>query len=253
MQANLSIVIPTYNNLYLFQKAFNSVVGQTLLPREIIVTDDSTSDEIENWIKEQNNSIVRYYHNNPSLGAVKNWNRGLELCTCDWIIVLHHDEELFPHKHIEGLMNYMNENDVIISDIRIRSNNNIRRSHFNNTSKRVLLKIPISLFCVNSIGPCACIAFKRSLLQYFDLNLTWLVDTEWYYRLMISSKHIKYIYNQWITSNHGHDDQITANIDVRRKDREDKTYLQEKYSRNFSVRFALKFSTLLGGIRRLIR
>lgn len=247
----ISVIIPTYNNLELFKRALSSVVGQTRLPMEIIVTDDSKTNEIEKYVNEIDNSIIRYYHNNSGLGAVNNWNLGLKRAQGDLVIVLHHDEELGSNDYIEKLLKLAETNDLIISDIRVRTPKGERLGHFNGWLKRVLLKVPQSQLCVNSIGPCACVAVKKSIVENFDPSLIWIVDTEWYYRLMRASRKTIFSPELVIVSNHGHSDQITSNIDIPKKNREDKKYLREKYNKDYGVRIALLISNILGVIRRL--
>ena len=252
MHANISIIIPAYNNLSLFQRAFNSIITQTVTPKEIIVTDDSTSDDIKQWVESEQNPIVQYHKNNPSLGAIRNWNRGLDFATCDYVIVLHHDEELSDENYIERLLLYFDSSDIVISDIRIRINSIVKRGHFCGHLKRLLLKIPESILCINYIGPCACVAFRRSILKYFDSNLTWLVDTEWYYRLMIATRNIKYASDLCIISNHGHADQITSNIDIEDKNKEDNKYLKNKYIGRKKIIFSLEINGVLMKVKTFI-
>ena len=71
-----------------------------------------------------------------------------------------------------------------------------------------------SLFFANAVGPCACLAFRRSQLQPFCDELRWLVDVEWYYR-MLASRRVVYDPQLVVRSIHGHEGQITANLDIR--------------------------------------
>lgn len=98
----ISVIIPTYNNVALFERAVESVLCQTLKPHEIIVTDDSSTDEVERLCKTIGSPLIKYNHNKPGLGAVKNWNNGLSKATGDWIIVLHHDEEFSTTDYLEN-------------------------------------------------------------------------------------------------------------------------------------------------------
>ena len=50
LQSNVSVVIPTFNRGHTLNRAIDSVLGQTLLPSEIIVIDDGSTDGTEELI-----------------------------------------------------------------------------------------------------------------------------------------------------------------------------------------------------------
>jgi glycosyltransferase involved in cell wall biosynthesis len=88
-----SIVIPTYNDLNLFMISLNSVLTQDYSNFELIIVDDSSTSDIQNYIQlfEAENRII-YIKNSIPIGAVKNWNYGLQNVKGDYCILLHHDE-----------------------------------------------------------------------------------------------------------------------------------------------------------------
>lgn len=248
---NISVIIPSYKNLTLFKNAIGSVLKQTEPPMEIIVSDDTPTDEIENYCKELSDKRIKYFRNQSSLGAVSNWNAGIKRASGDWFIILHHDEEFLDEDYLERLSKYEGNRDLVISDIRVRERKTIRKGRINGIFKRLILKNPMSLLIINCVGPCACIAFHRSILCDFDPNLVWLVDVEWYYRLFKSSQSVVYDPSLLILSNHGHKDQITNNIDVQTKNEEDFKYIISKYKGKKVVKIARFLSKVLAKIRAL--
>ena len=174
-----SIVIPTFNSLELLRRALASALQQQGVAMEVIVTDDSTTTDIADYVASLGDERLRYFRNQPSLGAVKNWNSGLAKAT----------------------------GEVTIGD-------RVKPSHFTAAMKRFMLHHPSCLFFANAVGPCACLAFRRSQLQPFCDELRWLVDVEWYYR-MLASRRVVYDPQLVVRSIHGHEGQITANLDVR--------------------------------------
>jgi glycosyltransferase involved in cell wall biosynthesis len=92
---SFSIVIATYNRSKLLIRALNSVYSQTILPQEIIVVDDfSTDDTFELF---SNSTKVRYFRqeNNQGVGSAR--NLGLRMATSKWVLILDDDDELFPN------------------------------------------------------------------------------------------------------------------------------------------------------------
>lgn len=249
-----SVVIPTYNNLELFVNAIQSVLAQTLRNFEIVVSDDSTTADIEKYCKKLNDSRLRYFRRPDRNGAVANWNTGLNLAVGKNIIVLHHDEEFVSTLYLERLRKELENNDLIISDIRVSfPDGSSRKGRINGLIKKKMLSMPSTQLIINSIGPCACVAFRRELMQPFDQNLTWLVDTEWYYRLLKSATSAKYQPELIIRSNSGHADQITLNIDINQKNHQDIRYLRTKYHGHGDIKRALAMKDLINKFRKFLR
>lgn len=249
-----SIIIPTYNNVELFRRALDSVLAQTYEDWEVIVSDDSSADGIEQLCHEVNDPRIRYVRRTAHDGAVKNWNHGLKLAKGENVIVIHHDEEFVSQVYLERLATLMDNNDLVISDIRVYSPGQpARRGRINGLFKRLMLRIPSSILNINPIGPCACLAFRREISQSFDEHLTWIVDTEWYYRMLTRAKHYTYAPDLLIRSNSGHADQITLNINIDEKNRQDTAYLNQKYKGNLGVRIALCMRKITSKLRKLIR
>ena len=55
----ISIVLPTYNNLTLFKQALQGIRIQKDVRYELIVVDDSSNNEIENYVSGKKN--IKYY------------------------------------------------------------------------------------------------------------------------------------------------------------------------------------------------
>jgi glycosyltransferase involved in cell wall biosynthesis len=227
--ANFSVIIPAYNNLQLFERAIQTVINQKYVIFEIIVVDDSTCNEIEQYIETLQDSRIRYYHNKPLLGAVRNWNYGLSLANGTYCMLLHHDESLHDELHLKKCLDKLLQNyDCVISNIKVHIKDEIKNGLCPDIVKRIVLKYPANLIALNLIGPTACVVFNRNLLQYFDENLCWFVDSEWYYRIL-KNKRICYLNNLYVSSLHGHKGQITNQINIIEKEHQDAKIIQNKY------------------------
>lgn len=114
-QADVSVVIPTYNSDYTIEKAVKSVANQTLLPKEVIIVDDcSTSSKmytILNDIKNDYNNYfnikVFYLKNNSGPATAR--NIGIDNAACEYIAFLDSDDIWHPQK-IEIQYSYMKKN-----------------------------------------------------------------------------------------------------------------------------------------------
>lgn len=244
---DFSIVIPTYNNLPLFQNALKSVRNQEGVDIEIIVVDDSNSNEIEVYVQSLNDQRIIYRHNNPSLGAVPNWNFGLSLVHGKHVILLHHDEAFIDKCHLKKiLIRFAEGYKIVISNIEIiKGNDYVEHGNYNSILKRIFILFPTLLFIANLIGPCACVAFKKDEMLPFDERLHWLVDVEWYYRILSHNKRI-YLPKLFIRSQHGHADQISQSINIRKFDLEDYSILKTKYKSRYALIICLLLEKMLG-------
>jgi glycosyltransferase involved in cell wall biosynthesis len=96
----ISVCIPTYNRLGILQEALSSCLDQSRPPDEILIGDDSTSDETEKWFRKfekESKVLIRYFHNRPSLKQVGNVNMLLERAQGDLFVLLHDDDILLPN------------------------------------------------------------------------------------------------------------------------------------------------------------
>jgi len=89
----VSICIPTYNNARFLRESLDSIVNQTYLNKEIIVSDNASTDETEKIVKEYVEKYkVKYYRNEKNIGAEANFTRCIELANGEFIAIYHSDD-----------------------------------------------------------------------------------------------------------------------------------------------------------------
>lgn len=234
----ISVVIPSYKNLALCQQAVDSVLKQKECDFELIITDDTPGNEIEDWVNSLDSERIRYYHNVPSKGAIDNWNYGLSLAKGDNIILLHHDESFADDTFLEQVEQKLAKWDVLVHGRSVMFGDIVKKDRVPLWFKKIGFAWKYPLFTLNFIGPCACVAFRKSVAVDFDTSLHWKVDTEWYYRLFKNANSIKYFDTQEIISHHGHQGQITNNINIKEVAATDIKFIKEKYN-SITVKFFL--------------
>lgn len=240
-----SIVIPVFNNLELFRRALESVLQQQGVAFEIIVTDDSTTTAIADYVNGLAVSglpadiHLRYYHHQSDSGAIANWNNGLQMATGQYIILMHHDEAMSGTDYLQRIERHFNGGvDIVVSNIEVIVDGHQKKSHFTTPMKRFALCHPSLLFLANAIGPCACIAIRSTLKEPFCEELHWLVDVEWYYRLL-KGRRVCYDPQLTICSIHGHEGQITQELDIPQTFAHDKTIVLGKYPHHIAIKTML--------------
>ncbi|WP_370869876.1 glycosyltransferase family 2 protein [Methylobacter sp.] len=96
MFINISVIIPSYNRRDLLKRTLLSVYSQTLLPAEVVVIDDGSTDDTGVMLRREFPQ-VRYFHQ-ENLGVSAARNLGIQQATGDWLAFLDSDDEWLPEK-----------------------------------------------------------------------------------------------------------------------------------------------------------
>ncbi len=98
MSANpsVAVLIPAFNAARYIAETIGSVYRQTVLPREIIVVDDGSTDDTASVVEQgfPDVTIIRLPHGGVSIAR----NAGVEHTTCEWIAIIDADDLWLPHK-----------------------------------------------------------------------------------------------------------------------------------------------------------
>ncbi|MGG3887075.1 glycosyltransferase [Brevibacillus panacihumi] len=120
----VSILIPAYNRPQLLEIALQSSLAQTYKNIEIIISDDSTNDEVKKMVEPylEKDSRIIYSKNERNLGVL-NGKRCLELASGDYVNFLM-DDDVFHREKIEKMMDYFlgHEDVTLITSYRQRIN-----------------------------------------------------------------------------------------------------------------------------------
>ncbi|MBK7345374.1 MAG: glycosyltransferase family 2 protein [Chitinophagaceae bacterium] len=216
----ISICIPAYKRVDYLKRLLLSIRQQTYSNFEVIITDDSDDESVEKLIKECNiKQTVSYCRNSPALGTPANWNLALSKAKGEWIKIMHDDDWFSENESLEyfakavlshndrfifsGYINYYftEEKKEIISPSYIRLS--------------LIRRDPYSLLSQNIIGPPSVTLLKNDKHFYYDTNIKWLVDIDYYIQRLKQQK-IFYIKKTLINVGIG-DDQVTASCHLNPK------------------------------------
>lgn len=115
----VSIIIPVYNCAEYLCECLNSVINQTfgIENIEVIIINDGSTDDSSNII---NSYLNRYndwiFINQENKGLSASRNRGLDICSCEYIMFLDSDDYL-DEKMVEILYKKINENKKIMMSV----------------------------------------------------------------------------------------------------------------------------------------
>ncbi|WP_304343648.1 glycosyltransferase [Chryseobacterium koreense] len=110
-----SIALCTYNGGKYLKEQLESILAQTVLPDEIVVCDDGSTDDTKN-ITEQYRQIYplifKVFNNEKNLGYAKNFEKAITLCTGD-LIFLSDQDDVWKKNKIEVMRNTAEQNPEI--------------------------------------------------------------------------------------------------------------------------------------------
>lgn len=91
----ITVVIPLYNKEREIEQTIRSVVGQSCLPREIIVLNDGSTDNSAEVVAKFNHPLIRLV-NEPNRGVSAARNCAIELSDTEWVALLDGDDRWQP-------------------------------------------------------------------------------------------------------------------------------------------------------------
>ena len=96
MDFSVSVIIPTHDRAAILSRAIESVLAQTLPPREIIVVDDGSTDGTEALLRSAFPQVRCLRQENRGVSAAR--NAGIAAATGEWLAFLDSDDEWLPGK-----------------------------------------------------------------------------------------------------------------------------------------------------------
>ena len=119
--ADLSVVVPNYNYEEYLPIRLNSIINQTIKPKEIILLDDVSKDnsvEVSKAIlekaKKEHNIDYKIVVNEQNNGCFRQWLKGIDLAKHEFVWIAEADDYAQPD-FVESLMPAFKDKDVSIS------------------------------------------------------------------------------------------------------------------------------------------
>lgn len=111
----VSVGIPTYNRAWTLREAIQSVLNQTFHDLELIISDNTSTDNTQELVKSFDDSRIRYIRNKENIGMIANFNQCLRLFTGSYCAFLGSDDYWLPD-FLENLTKVLDRNpDVAIA------------------------------------------------------------------------------------------------------------------------------------------
>lgn len=159
----ISVCLASYNGDLFIKEQIDSILPQLSVTDEIVIADDSSTDNTIEIIKSYNDKRIRLYRNKKSKSPASNFENALRLAKGDYIFLCDQDDIWLPDK-VESVMPHFNKYDLIVTDCTVVDGNlNVVEESFFES-----LKSGPGFwknFVKNTYLGC-CMAFKREILDY---------------------------------------------------------------------------------------
>ena len=207
-QASIAAIVPTHNRVRHLPRALESIQGQSLKPREIILVDDGSTDNTRELI-EKNFALVRYHYQSQT-GVSAARNAGVAVCSSDWIAFLDSDDSWHVDKLACQWRALQHQSDFQVchtDEIWVRNGRRVNpmRKHAKLGGWIYPKCLPLCLISPSSV------MMSRSVfveLGGFDENLPACEDYDLWLRLCARYP-VLYLVEKLITKYGGHDDQLS--------------------------------------------
>lgn len=180
-------------------RLLNSIAEQSFTDFEIVISDDSPNEEVEQLISRQHAELpIAYHKNHPALGTPANWNKALSLASGEWLKLMHADD-WFASKdsllHFHHQCKKASADSVFFSAYQNVSDHaeQVERKNLHLWGRLLLRLSPYNLFHRVYVGNPSCVLMHRSVELRYDNRLKFVVDFEFYIRLMRNGFKLKYI------------------------------------------------------------
>ena len=229
----VSICIPTYNSANFLEESLLSIISQTYRNIEIIIGDNSSTDNTSEIVKKYQikDSRIKYHINETNLGLFGNCNKLISMSSGEYVAIFHSDD-IYDSKIIEkqvdalennsdlpGIFtNYerVDEHGVILKNTMypILVDQRIKRINLDEFINVVLSKA-ISCFC------CPSSMIRKGVYEKlggYDSNLTHIGDQDMWSRILLEYGYLGILKDKLIQYR-VHSKQLSSKyIDIERKD-----------------------------------
>ena len=209
----VSICIPAYQKPQYVARCLDSVLKQDYPSIEVIISDDSPGEDIKQIIKPYSSQLdIKYYHNRPALRSPANWNAALDKAGGQLVMLMHQDDWFHTADAVTSFVKAFGEAPEVDFVF-------CRNTAIDENGKEMVLqaiprllkemdKKPNQLVLAQVIGPPSNTMLRAKVPIRYDEQFIWLVDVDYYTRLLKAGHRYKYI-DRHLVSIGLHKDQTT--------------------------------------------
>jgi glycosyltransferase involved in cell wall biosynthesis len=190
----VSICIPAYKRVDYLKRLLHSISIQTFKDFEVVITDDSNDESVSQFIASGAFDFPLVYIKNPvALGSPENWNSAIRQAKGQWIKMMHDDDWFADENSLQQFAGAAEKNKAVLfifsgyceTDVQANTKKDFV---INDYYLSLLKRSPLSLFKQNFIGHPSTTLIRNDRDAFYDKNLKWVVDIEFYIRYLNKHK-----------------------------------------------------------------
>lgn len=193
----ISVCIPAYQRTHYLERLLKSIAEQSFRDFEVILSDDSRDNSVEQLAKQyETKFILHYYKNDKALGTPANWNFSIKKARGEWIKLMHDDDWFASENALQHFAKAtVSQTKFIFSAYTnfFEKNQSSETVKLTNLWKQTIGKEPATLIAKNVIGPPSVTLIHKSVTEQYDERLKWRVDTDFYERILRNEQSFYYI------------------------------------------------------------
>ena len=205
----IAVIIPTYNRCDLLKRAINSVIKQTITPKEIIIVDNGSTDQTYQMVSSLFPEINYFIEKKRGVSAAR--NKGILESKSKWIAFLDSDDTWKPTK-LEKQMEFSTFNQdkyriIHTDETWYRNKKFLNQLKKHKKSGGNIFKNSLQLCC---ISPSSVVLKKQIFEEYglFDENLEVCEDYDMWIRIT-SKEEVGFLDSPLVLKYGGHSDQLS--------------------------------------------
>lgn len=177
----LSIVIPCHGmsgrGLEMLSYNFKQLQKQRFKNFNVIISDDSQDEVIKTYVLGIKDLDIIYTKNEGKHGIGGNLNNGIKNATGEIIQIMSQDDYFYNKDSLQHVVNAFDKNKGWLVSSYMHTKDRL------GLFKRQTPSWHEEIYFNNTIGTLSCLSFVNNDVLFFDENLSWFVDGEYYYRL----------------------------------------------------------------------
>jgi len=206
--SKVSVIIPTYNRVFLLREAIDSVLAQTYQEFELLVIDDGSTDGTHEMVAGYGDRVVYIFQENRGVSSARNF--GVRSSRGEFITFLDSDDVWLPEK-LEKQVTIMEQNADLqlchTEEIWIRRGVRVnpKKKHKKHTGYIFQYCLPLCVISPSSV------MIRRTLFEkvgYFDEDLPACEDYDLWLRIT-KDYSVYFIEKPLLIKRGGHPDQLS--------------------------------------------
>ena len=162
---DISVVMATYNGEKYLKQQLDSILLQTISPKEIIIVDDGSTDNTVAILKTYaQDDRVRLIINEKNIGYIRSFEKGMLSATYSFVALSDQDDIWFPQK-LETLFLHIQNNIAVYSDSILIDENGTSLHKKMSDIKNQLTYDNCLMYAIGAWAPGHAMLFRKELIE----------------------------------------------------------------------------------------